>query len=139
MAENVTTDLAREALGCGVCYLFSKPLSHRDIAILWHHISRVTGKMPSSTDTTYTDIEKYGFCHGAERNQEQRNSKRKVVTTEIENTKRRKNQIADNLNSSNDSEEEDGCNYKKSRMTWTNSLHHQKLLRAVDILGEQSN
>ncbi|KAK1380758.1 hypothetical protein POM88_027502 [Heracleum sosnowskyi] len=137
MAEDLTTDAAREALGCGVCYLLSKPISHQDIATLWHHIYRITGEMPSSTDTTDIDIEKYGFSDGAARNQKQGNSKRKLITAEIENARGSwKNQIAENLNSSNDTEEEDGCNSKKSRMTWTYSLH-QKFLVAVNILGEQ--
>ncbi|KAK1380841.1 hypothetical protein POM88_027585 [Heracleum sosnowskyi] len=110
MAEDLTTDAAREALG-------------------W--------EMPSSTDTTDIDIEKYGFSDGAARNQKQGNSKRKLITAEIENARGSwKNQIAENLNSSNDTEEEDGCNSKKSRMTWTYSLH-QKFLVAVNILGEQ--
>lgn len=137
IAEELTMDLAREAIGYGVCYVFSKPPSHRDISNVWQHIPRVTGEMPALSDmTNYIDIEKDGSSDAAAGNQNPNNLNMKLDNTDRERVKRKKNQIAENPNSSNDAQEEDGHNTKKPRLTWTSYLD-DKFLQAINIIGER--
>ena len=127
IAEDISMESASEALGNGVCYIFGKPPSHRDISTVWQHIPRVTGEMPGGSRS----------IEGAARDRKLRNSKGKLIDTDIDNKKRTMKNTVDNSKFSNDSEETDGHNPKKPRITWTSYLH-QKFLRAINILGEQS-
>ena len=127
--ENLTVDSAREAIVNGVCYNFRKPLTHYDIASLCLHIHRVTGKFPQPFNRS-TD--------GEERNDNQSNLKRKASDTDPENIKKRKNKVAEDSGSSVATNKDDGCNSKKSRMTWTPRLQ-QKFLEAIEKAGKEGN
>ncbi|KAK1380760.1 hypothetical protein POM88_027504 [Heracleum sosnowskyi] len=139
ISEELTNDAAREAFGDGVCYVYSKPPSHRDISKVWLHIPRVTGELPPLSDMTkYIDIEEDGSSTGGSAgNQKQNNLNMKLDNTDRESVKRKKNQIVENPNSSNDADqEEDSHNAKKPRLTWTPYLD-DKFLQAINVLGER--
>ncbi|KAK1380837.1 hypothetical protein POM88_027581 [Heracleum sosnowskyi] len=137
ISEELTMNLAREAIGHGVCYVFSKPPIHRDISTVWLHIARVTGKMPALFDKT-NSINMDTKCNPSSvaRNQKQKNLKLKLINTDKEKMKRKKNPTAENFSSSSDTKKEDAHNSKKPRLTWTPDLH-KKFLNALNTLGEQ--
>ncbi|KAK1397560.1 hypothetical protein POM88_007423 [Heracleum sosnowskyi] len=127
IVEEVTTELATEAMGNGVCFLFSKPPSNRDIMYTWQHVRRVREELLALTDITSSiDGEEYdnpgsgSSCGGGAINRNMWNMKRNIMNSYEEN----------------DTDEDVGCNPKKSRMTWTASLQ-AKFLQAINILGEQ--
>ena len=117
-------DSARKAIANGVCYNFRKPLTHSDIASLCLHIHRVTGEFSSA--------------EGEERNENQSNLKRKASDTDPKNIKKGKNKVAEESGSSVATNKDDGCNSKKSRMTWTPRLQ-QKFLEAIEKAGKEGN
>lgn len=126
IAEDVTMELAWEAMGNGVCFLFSKSPSDRDIIDTWQHVCRVTGELPALTDITSSIAgEEYGnpdsgnSCGGAAINRNLRNMERKIMNSDEENN----------------TDEDVGCNPKKPRMTWT-AAPHAKFFQAINILGE---
>ena len=128
--ENLTVDSAREAIANGVCYNFRKPLTHCDIASLCLHIHRATSEFPQPFNNSSTE--------GEERNENQSNLKRKASDTDPENIKKGKNKVAEDSGSSVATNKDDGCNSKKSRMTWTPRLQ-QKFLEAIEKAGKEGN
>lgn len=126
IAEDVTIELAREAMRNGVCFLFSKPPSDGDIVSTWQHVCRVTGELPALADITGSvGGEECGnpgsgsSCGGAAINGNLRMEKNIINSEEENNT-----------------DDDVGCNPKKSRMTST--AFPRGKLKAINILGEHS-